>query len=110
MGSCQQWTIGPVDGEIVPLYGEMLHPTQNHTYQREMERKNIIYMYHSLSFLIHKFQFKETLFFFQRQMVQQREMERKNTIYISFIVFSYTHFNSRRNCFSFEGKWFNKEK
>ncbi len=22
----QQWTIGPIDGEIVLLYGEMLHP------------------------------------------------------------------------------------
>jgi hypothetical protein len=33
----QQWTIGPIDGEIVPLYGEMLHPTQNHTYQGEIE-------------------------------------------------------------------------
>ncbi len=46
ISSDQQWTIGPIDGEIVPLYGEMLHPTQNHTYQGEMERKNIhIYMY-----------------------------------------------------------------
>ena len=36
----QQWTIVPVDGEIVPVYGEMLHPTKSHTYQGEMERKN----------------------------------------------------------------------
>jgi hypothetical protein len=42
----QQWTIGPVDGEIVPVYGEMLHPTKSHTYQGEMERKNLtIYIY-----------------------------------------------------------------
>jgi hypothetical protein len=42
----QQWTIGPVDGEIVPVCGEMLHPTKSHTYQGEMERKNLtIYIY-----------------------------------------------------------------
>ena len=23
----QQWTAGPSDGEMVPIYGEMLHPT-----------------------------------------------------------------------------------
>jgi hypothetical protein len=37
----QQWTIGPIDGEIVPLYGEMLYPAQNHTYKAEMKRKTI---------------------------------------------------------------------
>ena len=28
----QQWTIGLVDGEIVPLYEEMVHPTKSDIY------------------------------------------------------------------------------
>jgi hypothetical protein len=38
----QQWTQGPVVGEIVPICREMLHPTQNYRNQGEMERINYL--------------------------------------------------------------------
>jgi hypothetical protein len=34
----QQWTQGPVVGEIVPICREMPHPTQNYRNQGEIER------------------------------------------------------------------------
>jgi hypothetical protein len=38
----QQWTIGPIDREIVPIQAEMLHPTKSQIGQAEMEKnKNI---------------------------------------------------------------------
>ncbi len=44
----QQWTQGPVVGEIVPICRETLHPTQNYRNQGEMERIKLntyIYIY-----------------------------------------------------------------
>jgi hypothetical protein len=49
----------------------MLHPTQNHTYKAEMERKNIYtYMYHLLLILIRTFQLKQKWFFFLKEAVR----------------------------------------
>ncbi len=57
----------------------MLHPTQNHTYQGEMERKKIhIYMFPLLLILVRTFQLKQKWFFFRIEMLRQAEMERKN--------------------------------
>ena len=33
----EQWTIGPIDGEIVSFLAEIVHLTKDHIYQGEME-------------------------------------------------------------------------